>query len=394
MSKDSCIVRFDWRHDRVSVGHIAIRVSGQEKQVLRLMVERAGRVCDREALMGVVWGARAAHMDELYLTQLVYRLRKSLRPLGLGDHIVTMPRAGYRFDPEGLRIHADDLPPDDPPMSVGALAADGPTPRGASFRSWFARMRDTASYQPTLPESIGLPAIHTEEGVVTHAGATVYLTGFECALLEAFVEQPDVTLKRHELISRIWGDEEDVDVNRLTRLVSRLRRSLQPLGLEQQLIYIPCSGYRFCRTGSPSPTDIGGVGSGTLPSVAAARQSLPRVVAALTWIAPLPASRRAVVPIGVALFALATALVMPADLGNASRFGRPVVALRTGRGIPITCSPDFVHHLFIRDVVASLAASSSPTVPTTMDNAWRRIVTDLRAAGCLGVTSSEPSYPP
>lgn len=390
VSKDSCVVRFDWRHDRVSVGHIAVRVSGQEKEVLRLMVESAGRVCDREALMGVVWGERAIHMDELYLTQLVYRLRKSLRPLSLGDHIVTMPRAGYRFDPEGLQIHAGEAPPDNTVSPPGTFVADELAPRSAGLRHWCARLRPSASYQPASPESIGLPAIHTEEGVVTHAGATVHLTGFERALLQAFVEQPDVTLERHELISRIWGDEQGVDVNRLTRLVSRLRRSLQPLGLDQQLLYIPCVGYRFCRTVPPSPGGIGKGARGSLLSFAAARQALSRVVAALAWIAPWLASRRTVLPIGAALFALAAALAMPADLGNASHLSRPVYALRTGHGAPITCSADFVHRVFIRDVVDSVTESSSPTVPATLDNAWSRIVTDLRAAGCRSVTPSAP----
>ncbi|MFM0415179.1 winged helix-turn-helix domain-containing protein [Paraburkholderia aromaticivorans] len=391
MSKNSCIVRFDWQHDRVSVGHIAVRVAGQEKEVLRLMVESAGQVCDREALMGVVWGERAIHMDELYLTQLVYRLRKSLRPLGLGGHIVTMPRAGYRFDPEGLRFHTEEASPDDAPTSLDALSTDESPPRRAGLRNWLARLRDNVSYRRASSESIGLPAIHTDEGLVTHAGATVHLTGFERALLQAFVDQPDVTLKRHELISRIWGDEEDVDVNRLTRLVSRLRRSLQPLGLDQQLLYIPCIGYRFCRTVPPTPADIGEVESSSLPSATGAYPSVSGVVAALKWIAPWFASRRTVVLIGVALLTLTAALAMPADLGNGSRLGRPVTARHNGSAIPTTCSADYVHHVFIRDVVDSVAASNSPTVPANVDNAWKRIVVDLRAAGCRSVAPSAPS---
>ncbi|ABE29782.1 hypothetical protein DR64_900 [Paraburkholderia xenovorans LB400] len=393
VSKNSCIVRFDWRHDRVSVGHIAVRVSGQEKDVLRLMVESAGRVCDREALMGVVWGERAIHMDELYLTQLVYRLRKSLRPLGLGDHIVTMPRTGYRFEPEGLQIDTDEPAPDETPAPVGAAVAEEPAPRRATLRNWFARLRGAVGCQRASSGSIGLPAIHGDEGVVTHAGATVHLTGFESALLQAFVEQPDVTLERDELISRIWGDEQDVDVNRLTRLVSRLRRSLQPLGLERQLVYIPCVGYRFCRTAPPSPADIGGAGGagGSLPWLAAVLHSLSRALARLTWIAPWLASQRTVVLIGAALFALTAALAMPADLGNASRPGRPFAALDTEDGAPITCSADYVHRVFIRDVVDSVAASSSPPVPATVDSAWKRIVTDLHAAGCRNVAASAPS---
>lgn len=394
VSKNICIVRFDWRHDRVAVGHIAVRVSGQEKEVLRLMVECAGRVCDREALMGVVWGERAIHMDELYLTQLVYRLRKSLRPLGLGDHIVTMPRAGYRFEPQGLQIDTDEPPPDEAPAPVGAVITEQRPASRTTFRNWLTRLRGAVSYQRAWSGSTGLPAIHTAEGIVTHAGATVHLTGFESALLQAFVEQPDVTLERDELISRIWGDEQDVDVNRLTRLVSRLRRSLQPLGLERQLIYIPCVGYRFCRTPPLSPANIGGAGnagSNPLLALAAVLQSLPHAAARLTRSAPSLASRRTVVLIGAAMLALTAALAMPADLGNASRLGRPFAELHNGDTVLSTCSADYVHHVFIRDVVDSVAASSSPSVPATVDSAWKRIVMDLHAAGCRNVTASAPS---
>ena len=400
MSRSSCIVRFDWRHDRVSAGHIAVRVSGQEKEVLRLMVESDGRVCEREALMEVVWGKRAIHMDELYLTQLVYRLRKSLRPLGLGEHIVTMPRAGYRFDPGGLQIHAEDTLRDEASASNGEAVEDKPVSQSTALRDWFGRGRPTASGQPASSETAVLPAIHTEEGLVTHAGATVHLTGFERALLQAFVEQPDVTLERHELISRIWGDEENVDVNRLTRLVSRLRRSLQPLGLDQQLLYIPCVGYRFCRT-APTATvgvDVGaGEAGGRLrPALVVARRWLPRAVDvrpwlsraidARRWIAPRLGSRRTVMLIGLVMIAFTGALAMPAGLGNACRPARTVEALHMGSATSTTCSPDFVHRVFIRDVVDSVAASSSPSVPATLDNAWQRIVVDLHAAGCRSVT--------
>jgi DNA-binding winged helix-turn-helix (wHTH) protein len=157
MEKNCNIVRFDWQHERVTRGDITARVSGQEKVALRLMVEHAPALCTREQLMGAIWGQRAALMDELYLTQLVYRLRKSLRPLNLGDHIETLPRAGYRFVPSGLSCKIEEaaaapLPEQiDPPSIDAARGAQRLWPaarwrqstRCAGRMSWCANRRIT-----------------------------------------------------------------------------------------------------------------------------------------------------------------------------------------------------------------------------------------------------------
>jgi DNA-binding winged helix-turn-helix (wHTH) protein len=408
MERENRIVRFDWRHDRVSISQITVRVSGQEKEVLRLLVESGGRVCDREELMDVVWGARAGHMDELYLTQLIYRLRKSLRPLDLADHIVTMPRAGYRFDPQGLQIDRDE------PAAEGHLATEHVSAaerqvhrRATAMRDWLARLRGKAAVAPPSSESIDLPAIDAEHGLVTHAGATVHLTGFERALLQVFIEHADVTLERHELIARIWGDDEQVDMNRLTRLVSRLRRSLQPLGLEQQLIHIPCVGYRFCRCVPPSPLpahpsdlacdppaeshsgwratlrQIAGIGN--LPAASASRRRVAAVLDAAMQHVPRLASRLTVMLVGVGLFALAAALATPAELGNPSRAGDAGRPERNRQAIRARCSVDYIHRVFIRDVTDSMARS----IPgAAADDAWQQVVLDLHAAGCPQAVAS------
>ncbi|MDR5819511.1 winged helix-turn-helix domain-containing protein [Caballeronia sp. LZ043] len=363
--------RFDWQHDRVCSGQVAARISGQEKEVLRLLVTAQGRVCEREELMDAIWGPRAAYMDDLYLTQLVYRVRKALKPLGLCERIVTMPRMGYRFDAEGLQLQ--DLP--------GAEGMDEPPAH--QLRGWRALLercrparRDAGANRvlqaaPSVPG--GLPVIHARLGTVTFAGTTGHLTGFERALLEAFVEQPDVTLRRQELIVRIWGNEENIDVHRLTRLVSRLRRSLEPLGLAHRIVHVPGVGYRFCamdpaaeahsathgmaRDETSCTPSLSGRAGVRLPGLPASATLAMAVLLTLSNSHPTPAHQRAL---------------------------RPVSLTR--------CDRQVVHDVFVRDVAASLSIKPHGSMTEAVDDAWCDVIKDLHAAGCRSVSDMPASY--
>jgi DNA-binding winged helix-turn-helix (wHTH) protein len=225
MHRHNRIVHFDWQHDCVLRDDIAVYLSGQEKILLRLLVDNGGRTCSRAELMVAIWGPRAPHVDEMYLTQLIYRLRRSVRPVCLGTHIVTIPRTGYRFEAEGLECRFGDCGTATgiPRSHARSDAVDAHAPRNALL----------------------LPTIDPLHHGVTHAGVTVYLTRLEHALLDALIGRPGVAIGHTELIARVWGGGVNVDANRLTRLVSRLRRSLRPLGLDQCVVYFPREGYRF-----------------------------------------------------------------------------------------------------------------------------------------------------
>jgi DNA-binding winged helix-turn-helix (wHTH) protein len=243
------IVHFDWHRDRVLRDDITVCLSGQEKILLQLIVDNGGRTCGRVELMVAIWGARAPHVDELYLTQLIYRLRRSLRPVGLTAHIVTVPRTGYRFESEGLECRFGDSATAAPQTASHEPASGDHRRREAFFRdlfSWFACAREGAvdTTGATGPAS-SLPTIEPLHHGITYAGVTVHLTRLEHALLDVLITHPGGAIGRAELIARIWGNGAAVDANRLTRLVSRLRRSLQPLGLDRHVVYMPCEGYRF-----------------------------------------------------------------------------------------------------------------------------------------------------
>ncbi|CAB3755039.1 winged helix-turn-helix domain-containing protein [Paraburkholderia solisilvae] len=245
MTDDTHIVRFDWNRDRVMRGKLAARISGQEKALLRVIVERAGALCAREQLMNTIWAGRVAYVDELYLTQLIYRLRKSLRPLGLAGAIVTVPRAGYRFVADGLQCEYVECATDSQPQPQ--------LPRRVAL-GWVARIRVAwralrRTREDANAESERLPVVEVESDRVSCDGVTVCLTALEQVLLAALIEFPGATLDREALIARIWGKGSPVDASRLIKLVSRLRRSLQPLGLDRRLTYVPSRGYRFhCET--------------------------------------------------------------------------------------------------------------------------------------------------
>lgn len=357
--------RFDWQHDRVCSGQVAARISGQEKEVLRLLVTAQGRVCEREELMDAIWGPRAAYMDDLYLTQLVYRVRKALKPLGLCERIVTMPRMGYRFDAEGLQMQ--DLPGVDGMQEAPAHGLRGW--RALLEKCRPARRDAGANGAPHAAPFLasGLPVIHTRLGTATFAGTTSHLTGFERALLEAFVEQPDVTLRRQELIVRIWGNEENIDVHRLTRLVSRLRRSLEPLGLAQRIVHVPGVGYRFCAMNPAA--EAHSAAHGMARAETSCTPSLPARAAVRLF--KLPGSATLAIAV---LLMLSNSHPTPAH----QRDLRPVNLTR--------CDRQVMHDVFVRDVAASLSVRTHGSMTQAVDDAWCDVIKDLHAAGCRSVS--------
>ena len=122
MIRNGDSVFFDWDNDRVIRGGVETTITGQQKRLLRLLVEEKPAVKPKDYLLNGVWGKRAELVDELYLVQLVYRLRKALSPVGLDGHIVTVPREGYRFIPVPNAVLAP-IPPARPVRNSSMRAA-------------------------------------------------------------------------------------------------------------------------------------------------------------------------------------------------------------------------------------------------------------------------------
>lgn len=86
--------RLNARERELFRGEEPVPLTPRALDTLLFLVERAGRVVDKEALLRAVWPQ--AHVSEATLTQNVYTVRKALGEDG-PRLIETIPRRGYRF---------------------------------------------------------------------------------------------------------------------------------------------------------------------------------------------------------------------------------------------------------------------------------------------------------
>jgi len=80
---------------------------------------------------------------------------------------------------------------------------------------------------------------------VTARGRNVNLRGIEYRLLEFLMANIGRTFNRTQLLSRVWGDDTDVDERTVDVNVQRLRKILSETGFESYLQTIRGFGYRF-----------------------------------------------------------------------------------------------------------------------------------------------------
>ncbi|RZT36306.1 winged helix-turn-helix domain-containing protein [Cupriavidus agavae] len=250
MIRNGDSVFFDWDTDRVLRGGVEAKITGQQKKLLRLLVEGKAAVKSRDYLLKGVWGKRAALVDELYLVQLVYRLRKALSPVSLDGHIVTVPRQGYRFIPVAYTTTvsppAMETPEDAVPEPVFQPESALEQARGlANVLARLGMPISTAPVFSALSDHDDTMHIDEAQGVVSFNGIIAKLTRFELRLLIVLKDHGEGVMSRHQIITSVWGPEAMVDENCLTQLVSRLRRALHPLGLDTCVSAVPKIGYRF-----------------------------------------------------------------------------------------------------------------------------------------------------
>ena len=244
MIRNSDSVFFDWDTDRVLRCGVVAKITGQQKKLLRLLVEGKAAVKSRDFLLKGVWGKRAGLVDELYLVQLVYRLRKALSPVSLDAHIVTVPRQGYRFIPVPFTTTVP--PADDALAPVMAIESGLEQARGLAHVLAQLGLPISTSAATAAFSDIG-DALNIDEsqGIVSCNGVIAKLTRFELRLLIVLRDHGEKVMSRQQIIAAVWGPGAMVDENCLTQLVSRLRRALHPLGLDNCVSAVPKVGYRF-----------------------------------------------------------------------------------------------------------------------------------------------------
>lgn len=108
-----------------------------------------------------------------------------------------------------------------------------------------AILRRTYSYgeaQADLLEWNGA-MIDLKRGVIRKADEEIDLTKNEFFLLIALVKANNTVLSRHDLIRKLWEDEQFVNDNTLTANITRLRQKLEQLGLSDAIVTKKGMGY-------------------------------------------------------------------------------------------------------------------------------------------------------
>lgn len=90
-------VEIDLERHRVRRDGIEVKLAPTEYKLLKVLMERAGRVYSREQLLDLVWG-RDIYVEARTVDVHIRRLRKALNSAGGDDLIRTVRSAGYSFD--------------------------------------------------------------------------------------------------------------------------------------------------------------------------------------------------------------------------------------------------------------------------------------------------------
>lgn len=86
---------------------------------------------------------------------------------------------------------------------------------------------------------------HPEEGTLTGQNRSCLLSKREGALLEVFIRNPNQTLSRNILLSKIWGPESEVEDGNLDNYIYFIRRRLRAVDNNVTIKTIRGIGYRL-----------------------------------------------------------------------------------------------------------------------------------------------------
>lgn len=85
--------------------------------------------------------------------------------------------------------------------------------------------------------------IDLNRGVIRNAGKEVDLTKNEFFILITLVKSNDAIISRHDLIRKLWEDEQFVNDNTLTANITRLRQKLEMIDLADAIVTKKGLGY-------------------------------------------------------------------------------------------------------------------------------------------------------
>ncbi len=89
---------------------------------------------------------------------------------------------------------------------------------------------------------------------MTAGNVPVFLRPLEFRLLHFLMTHPDEVYSRERLLEEIWDDCVIVGSRTVDVHIHRLRSTLQPFGLDQQVQTVHCRGYLFSGAASAANT--------------------------------------------------------------------------------------------------------------------------------------------
>lgn len=98
-------------------------------------------------------------------------------------------------------------------------------------------------------QSSGGLTLYPERFIIQYNGGTAELTQKEAALLEALLLKEGRVVSRERLLDLMWEDQHFIDDNTLNVYITRVRKKLKDLGLEEAVETIRGAGYRLSTVG-------------------------------------------------------------------------------------------------------------------------------------------------
>ena len=92
-----------------------------------------------------------------------------------------------------------------------------------------AMLRRSGEYRPTVL-TFGDAALDCSTGMLTCAGQSVRLSGREFQVMELFLRSPQVVLSADRIMERVWGWDNEAEINVVWVNISNLRKKLRSIG--------------------------------------------------------------------------------------------------------------------------------------------------------------------
>lgn len=157
-----CFAEIEFDEDRFAVTRAGERLPLEPKaiDVLRVLVERRGRLVTKDELLDAVWPGVAVTPNAL--TRVIAQLRRALGDDATDARFIeTVPTRGYRFIAE---VRPPDVAPTAEPTATPALAIAAPPPRPRLRAGWVAAALAIAVVTAAL--TLRTPAAPRDRGFV------------------------------------------------------------------------------------------------------------------------------------------------------------------------------------------------------------------------------------